>query len=591
MKRFGGFLNVILTMTIALMLIVGCAKPTTPAAVEPTKEEAPVVEPTQPPEATKEEIVEVPIVTPTEAPKVSSAILLVDAEPGGTMVRNFNPFITGHLEGTLISIYEPLIIYSQPKSEFIPWLATEYSYNEDATKLTFKIRQGVKWSDGEPMTVDDVVFTYNLLKNFPALDGGGVWANLDSVAKVDENTVEFTFKQAYIPGLLNLGQVSIVPEHIWKDVADPVASLNENPVGTGPFTEVTLFSPEAYQIERNPYYWQEGKPMFQGYRVTNLSDDTVFLALGKGEIDWTSSFVPDIQNIYEAKDPEHNKWARMCTGNATFVYLNTTRKPFDDVNVRKALSMALDRDLMIHTALYDYSIKADATGLTTTFNRWKDPAIVDGNAELVSLKIDKANEMLDAAGLAKGSDGFRRLPDGTPIKVYADNAGWADYAAISEIVAQNFKAVGIDAQARSFEAGAWFDKVFKGDFDIAVGWSSTGSTPYETYRGLMSEQTLKPVGESSGENWHRFASAKADELLAKLASEPDEAAQLEIAHQLEELFVNEFPAIPIYNQCDLIEYNTARFEGWPDPNDPYAAFCTYSNPQTLILMVNLKPKE
>jgi len=546
-----------LMLAVALSLLVACAAPATPSAVEPT---------------------------------VSPAILIVKAEPGGgQIVRNFNPFIPGHLEGTGISIYEPLIVYSQPRSEFVPWLATEYAYNEDATKLTFKIRPNVKWSDGEPMTVDDVVFTFELLKTFPALDMGGVWANLDGVTALDDSTVEFTFKTAFIPGLLNLGQTSIVPQHIWKDIADPVQFMNENPVGTGPLTEVTNFQPQTYQIERNPYYWQEGKPMFQGYRVVIMGDEGMYAALSAGEIEWTSGFIPDYQNVYVAKDPEHNKVARMCTGNATFIYLNTTRKPFDDVNVRKALSMALDRDLMIHSALFDVSIKADATGLTTSFDRWKDTAIVQDNAELVSLNIDKANEMLDAAGLAKGPDGFRRLPDGTPIEVYADNAGWSDYAAISEIVAQNLQAVGINAQARAFEAGAWFDKVFKGDFDIAVGWSATGSTPYETYRGLMSSQTFNPIGESSSENWHRHASAAADELLAKLAAEPDPAKQMDIVHQLEQLFVDEFPAIPIYNQCDLVEYNTARFEGWPDPDDPYAAFATYSNPQTLLLMVNLKP--
>jgi peptide/nickel transport system substrate-binding protein len=570
-KRYSRVFRGLFFAALILQMVAACAAPT-PTAVSPTDTApAPATSPTN-------------TAQPTET--TSNAILVLHNEPGSTIVRNFNPFSPNHLYETTVSIYEPLLIYNKATGDFVPWLATDYKFNADATALTFTIRQGVKWSDGQDFGPNDVVFTYDMLQKFPALDTGGIWANLDSAKVGDNNSVVFTFKKAFVPGLLNLGQVPIVAEHIWKDVADPVSYTNDNPVGTGPFTQVTTFTVSFYQVEKNPYYWQKGKPTFQGIKsVVYGAEEDQLMALANGDLDWDSSFFADIETSYKSRDPEHNNWTAMCDGNATFVYMNTTEKPFDDVNVRKAISMALDRETMLHTALYDYSQAPDATGLTYSFTKWKDPDIVKNNADLVSYNPDKANEMLDAAGLKKGADGMRTLPDGTPMKFYVDNAGWADYAAISQIVAQNLKKVGISAEARSSDPNAWFDKVFKGNFDIAVGWSATGSTPYETYRGLMSSETFKPVGEQATENWQRVSDKQADDLLAQLAGTPDFDKAQPIVKQLEQRFIDIFPAAPIYNQCNLIEWSTRNFTGWPDPKNPSVNFEAW--PPTSLMVLNM----
>ena len=291
-------------------------------------------------------------------------LVSVSTEAQQTWLRNFNPLLN---EGSVrwpthCGVYEPLLVYNVINGETLPWLATKWEFSADAKTLTFTIREGVKWSDGTPLTAKDVAFTFNLMKEKTALTGGagGARAVLDGyVTKIeapDDTTAVFTFSEAFTPGLWDIGESMIVPEHIWKDVEDPVTFTNENPVGSGPFTEIGKFEAQYYEVLANPNYWQEGKPYIKGFRFPALPDnETANLATVNGEIDWASNFIPDIENAYVSKDPEHNHYWFPATGDEVMLYVNCTKAPFDDVNVRKAFSMALrsrpdrpDRDVRLH---------------------------------------------------------------------------------------------------------------------------------------------------------------------------------------------------------------------------------------------------
>src|SRR5262249_29970569 len=150
---------------------------------------------------------------------------------------------------------------------------TGYKWSDDNKTLTFTLQNNVKWSDGQPFTAKDVAFTFNLFKNKPGLQGAGLVAMagdnayVESVTATDDTTVVFNFKQVFTPGLYDIIGQMIVPEHTWKDVADPSKFTNDNPVGTGPFTQVVNFQSQAYQVDKNPNYWQPGKPYFQSIRM------------------------------------------------------------------------------------------------------------------------------------------------------------------------------------------------------------------------------------------------------------------------------------------------------------------------------------
>ncbi|HEX6291217.1 MAG TPA: ABC transporter substrate-binding protein [Herpetosiphonaceae bacterium] len=541
-----------------------------------------------------------PAGSPAAAPTGDSkGIMTVSTQQQPTWVRNFNPFSNAFLFPTVHGIYEPLMIYNVVKGELTPWLATEYAWSDDNKKLTFKLRDDVQWSDGQPFTAKDVVFTFNLLQKTSGLIGSGAvamngdTAYVESVNAPDDQTVEFNFKQVFTPGLYDIANQDIVPEHIWKDVPDATKFTNDKPVGTGPFTEVTVFQNQIYQVEKNPNYWQEGKPYIQGFRMPAYpGNEQANLATINGENDYAANFIPDIEKTYVAKNPQTNGYWFPPVGATVMLYLNTSKPPFDNADVRKAISMALNREQIVKVAMYDYTKPADPTGLSEAYPNFKlkDAATI---ANWTTLNVDEANKMLDAAGLARGAGGTRMKPDGTPMQ-YEINvvSGWSDWVSAVQIMAQNLKAVGIEATVKTYDFTAWIDRVQKGEFDMSIGWSTGGATPFNYYRGQMSASTKKAIGEIGGENWHRYASPKADELLTKFASTADEAEQKQLAEELQKTFAAEAPAIPLFPGPSWYEYNTTRFDGFPTKDNPYAvgSFFHQSTPEQLIVMTTVKPK-
>jgi len=525
-----------------------------------------------------------------------AGLLTVSQDQQQVWIKNFNPLLP---EGdsrwpTHAGIHEPMIIYNTIKGEIVPWLATEYAFNADNTELTFTIRDGVSWSDGTPFSAKDVLFTFNLLIENTALPGtGGVRGVLESVSSVDmptENTVRFVFSKVYTPGLYDLGHQMIVPEHIWKEVADPVTFTNETPVGTGPFTEIGTFQDNYWELHKNPNYWQEGKPVFEGIRFPAYpNNDAANLATLNGENDWAGNFIPDVEAAYVAKDPENHHYWFPSTGATVHLYANTTRAPFDDPNVRKALSMALDRAQIVEIAMYDYTHPADTTGLSDAFTDWKSDAAT--GAGWAEQDLEAANELLDAAGLTLDGD-VRKLPDGTEM-VYDINvvSGWSDWVQSCQIMAQNLEDIGIKAEVKTYDFTAWFERVQTGDFDLSIGWSTGGATPFNFFRGMLSGQTALEVGEAANENWHRYVSEEGDSLLADFAATSDVEEQKRIAEELQVIYAEQAPAIPLFPGPQWGEFNTTRFTGFPSEENPYALLSTYAYPERLLVMTTIEPVE
>jgi len=523
--------------------------------------------------------------------------LTLNYEQVSTWVRNFNPFSANALGSTFTAIYEPMMIYNKATGELVPWLATKYQWSEDNLTLTFTIRQNVKWSDGEPFTAKDVVYTYNLLQNNEALTGTAASVlneYIDSFSAPDDFTVVFKFKSVYTPALYDIANQIIVPEHIWKDVSDPLTWTNDNPVATGPFTEVTKFESQIYVVEKNPYYWQEGKPTFQGLRYPAYADnDAANLALVSGDLDWAGNFVPDIENTYVAKNSENNHYY-FVGGDGISLLINTTIKPFDSADVRKAISMGIDRAMIIKTAMYDYIPVADATGLGDTYKVWKDQAAIDAGKAWMTYDVEAANAALDAAGLTRGNDGIRVDQDGKKMEYeLIVPSGWTDWISASQIICQNMSDLGITVTLTTPEETTWTDSVTKGEFQWALGWGSGGPTPYNYYRGQMSALTSMPVGQSANENWGRYVSPDADKLLDEFAKTSDITEQKKLMGQIEMLFVEEAPVLPLFPGPDWYEYSTARFVGWPSADNNYApgvpyAYAPYN--ATLIVLTTITPK-
>jgi peptide/nickel transport system substrate-binding protein len=529
------------------------------------------------------------------AQSATDGLVTVGNETAPTWLRNFNPLLAEELARwpTVAGIYEPLLVHNTMTGKIVPWLATEYAFDPENATLTFTLRDGVVWSDGHPLTAKDVAFTFDLLRAHDSLPGtGGIRSVIPLIEEIrvpDERTVTVAFNQVFTLGLYDLGHQMIVPEHIWKNVADPVRFLNEEPIGTGSFTEVAVFQDQYWELHRNPNYWQAGKPLVRGLRFPAYGDgQAMTLALLSSEIEWAGSFIPDIEQTYVAKDPEHHHYWFSPTGNVVMLYANTTRTPFSDVNVRKALSMALDREQIVEVAMYGYTHPADATGLSDAYQVWKNAdAVAQGG--WTKRDLTEANRLLDASGFA-WDGGTRVLPDGSRMAYEIDViTDWSDWVSAAQVMADSLEEVGIAATINTYDFAVWIDRVQKGQFDLSLGWSAGGPTPFNFYRAIMSTATVKPVGDVAADNWHRFGSDEADRLLEQFAATFDEELQRNLADQLQFLFVEHAPAIPLFPGPQWGEYNSKRFTGFPNEDDPYALLSAWATPDHLLVLTSIRP--
>ncbi len=521
-------------------------------------------------------------------------VLVVAQEAASSWVRNFNPLTTATAPRwpTQAGIYEPLFVFNSITGQSVPWLATGREWREGNLLLRVHTRSAVRWSDGRDFTARDVAFTFNLVKRFPGLDRRGVWAFLAQVRAIDDTTVDFRFKRLFIPGFDEIAAQSIVPEHIWSSIKDPVSFTNDHPVATGPFTEVRQFQAQAYEIGRNPYYWQPGRPRFDAIRCPAFpGNDRANMALAFDELDWAGNFVPAIDRVFVKRSPSTHAYWFPLTGTCVFLYANNMRAPYDDIRVRKAVSMAIDRKLLVDVALYRYSRPSDVTGLSDALSTWRD-ASVPSTDDWVRHDPTAAGALLDEAGLRMGPDGFRLLPNGKPWKCQIlVVAGWSDWVRGCQVMARSLRAIGIDASVRTYDFSAWFQHVQEGDFDMSLGWTFEGPTPYTFYRWLMATDTVKPLGKVAIGNWHRHASAAADTLLAAFERATDPVEQHRISSDLQRVFAREAPAIPLYPNPSWAEYNLGRFTGFPTPQDPYAdpSPNKIDRGEVLLVLTNLTP--
>ena len=519
-------------------------------------------------------------------------VMVVVQETQAAWVRNFNPLAPsgGDRWPTRAGVYEPLMIYNRATSEWTPWLATAFRWSEDNRTLTYTIRQGVAWSDGQVFDAEDVAFTFSLLQRFPALDTGAVWTHISEVRATGPREVAFQFRAPYSPAVEHIGHQPIVPEHIWSQVDDPVVWSNPEPVGTGPFTEIRAFRSQVWELGRNPTYWQEGRPFIDALRFPAINgNDQANLALVQGEVDWAGNFVPAVDRTYVSRNPEHHRYWFPLLNGTVFLYPNAKNAHLADVRVRRAVSQAIDRELLVKVAMYDYTRPSDATGMSDLYEGWRDAEVA--SASWVDQDLSEAAKLLDAAGLKKGPDGIRRTASGEPISLELTViAGWSDWVRAAQVITRSLSRVGLDVRLRSLDFSAWYDRATRGEFDLTIGWSDEGPTPYGLFSGLMSARAAKPIGETSATNWHRYASVEADGLLDAFAKTTDAGRQRAIVGSLQRLFSEEVPAIPLFSSPSWAEYNTERFVDFPSPDDPYASPSPNSHPDPLLLLTRVRPR-
>ena len=516
--------------------------------------------------------------------------LSIVAEPPGGMSEVFNPFVATARWPARNTMYEPLMIPNMVTNELSPWLSTEYEWNDDATELSFKLRDDVKWSDGEDLTADDVVFTLGLYNDNPGLFGSytRVFESVSDVNAVDDNTVKVTFTQSSVTALTDLLQQFIVPEHVWSDIEDPTTFDNANPVATGPFIDVSSFSSQEYKVRANKDYWQPLEVDEISLRSYS-GNDQINAEVTAGNVDW-GGLMPEPQRTFVALDEEHNHywWPKTRTVN---VQLNTTIKPFDDATLRTAMSMSIDREKVANDSYWGEATAANPVSLATDFfESWIDDTVVTEFSKNTEYDPEAAKKMLKEAGYKTDSSGALLMADGTPVAIeMIVPTGWTDWISTIQAITENFGEIGIEATTRTLQYDSWAADVYSGNFEGTLVGSYPSLTPYQFYYENMSEDTVPEPGEQSSINGQRFGDPEATELLQKFTSTVDTEEQLEIIKSVERRFAETMPLIPVVEGPDYGLFTTKRYTGFPSADDPYAQLSLQLDYTAYLVLPHLKP--
>lgn len=531
-------------------------------------------------------------------------LLTIPREDMGTFTRNFNPFTTNSAPMTGQAVYEPLLIVNPLSGEITPWLAESWAMSDDAASLTFHLRPGVTWSDGRPLVAKDVVTTFAVHR---AVTGG--YDYLDSVTANNATAVTLTFTRPCSVALQELGSQLIAPDHVWSAISEPAKYPNPDPVATGPFTKVTSFQAQSFDLMPNPTYWGNKRQdddvgdstsssatastadhaSVPGIRMLAFAgNDSANLAAVSGDVDWAPQYMADIQSAYIDKDPAHRHYWFPGADSTIQWTLNTTRAPYNDPAFRKALSQAVDRTTICATGMSGYAQPADPTGLGDSFRAWKDPAVAA--APLCTYDKAAAAAALDAAGYTLGTDSKRLGLDGKPLALTISvGSTSSDWVSVAQIIVQNLADVGISATIDSPDWSEVTAALETGNFETAVCWSSLGATPYTYYEATMSTQKVKPIGTHALENYHRFGDEQATALLSQFAATTDQARQIEICHQIQQRYADQLPVIPLFPGPIWGAYTDEHFTGWPSQDNPYASLSTRAA-TTVLILNSLRPR-
>jgi peptide/nickel transport system substrate-binding protein len=533
-----------------------------------------------------------------------SGTLTIVPSPKGNFTANFNPLLTGATNDPSFGmIYEPLMAQNRfdgtaPK----PWLATSATWNSDFTSITFKLRTDVKWSDGQAFTADDVVYTFNLLKQYPALDTSGLWTKnattgktlFNSVSNPDSSTVVMNFNQnASVFEWYFAAQTPIVAQHTFSKLSNPSTDLNSQPVGTGPYV-LKSFAPSLITLEANSHYWQPGLPKIKTLKYPAFSSNTsAEVVLNDSQIDWAGVAYPNIKQWATSNSSNHYFYAPT---NVVELYLNLQKAPFSDLAFRKAMSAAIDRDAIVSQGSWGLGSPASPTGVLVPANQKflasQYSNLKFGSAEAPSGNISAAQALLDGAGYKKNSSGkYLDKTTGQPITFNINVvSGWTDWDQIVDIMVQNLNQLGLNVKANQTQFADYYSGLQTGKFDATISWTNQGPSPYYPFYGLLSSVNSAPAGQQANPtNWERFTNSTVDQGLQSFTTATSDADKIAALTPVQQVMVEQLPVIVLYENFAAYEYRTSTATGWPTADNYYDAGSPYQHPEDARVVLHLSP--
>ncbi len=549
-----------------LVVVASCATPTpTAAPVAPTQKAADVT--AQAPAATKAPA------PPTAQPAASAD----GPRKGGTIVVSIaaDPAqlnIGTSLESNDLSvgtkIFNTLLVDDATFTPQPAGLAESYQVSPDGKTLTFKLRSGVKWQDGQAFTCADVAFTFDtFLRKYSPTSSTLLNDTLEGVQCTDDLTAVFKLKAPSMPLLAQLGQMDggvVLPKHLLEGQDPTKSTFNQKPIGTGPFMLSEWVRGDHITLVRNPNYFMKGRPFLDKiiYKIIpNAQAATA--AFEAGEIDYIQDFrtsksdldrfskMPGVQIGYDLEPPKrmvleiNNVSCKLCT----------------DINVRRAISAAIDRDAGIK--LTRFGAGTPVYGPIAPQYAWA----YNKNASEPHYDVAAANKLLDDAGYKRGADGTR-FSLGLTVR-----AGDSRYDRPADVIREQLKAVGIDLKLRVVEKAVLYDQVYaKYDFDIYISRRPGGADPATGIFGQYTCDMIDP--KKTNVNSTRYCNKDLDALIAQAGLGMDKAERAKLYYQVQDILTKDIPIVDLWidTATDITRKDyVGHFQvGWPaDSNWDY----------------------
>ena len=493
---------------------------------------------------------------------------------------NFNPFDASSVlvqMGVTSFIYEPLLQYNELQvNQYYPWLAESWAFSTSGQTITFDLRPRVTWDNGSQFTAYDVAYTFNLLKDNPGMNRGGIPIVL--AAATDPSTFTLTLSQPAYAYLYEIARVPIVQSG-FSQGRNPARYIVSDPVGTGPYVLASRhdLTPRKLVLTARRNYWQEGEPPVQELVFPAYSSSSaVASAFKAGDLDWADQPVPSLLPALVGKqDAGVHVWAPPV--NCVSLVVNLTRYPLDELAVREAVSATIDRNALSAKAENSYEPPAtSSSGLVlpadSQYLSAADTNDLEGNSNAAQAEL-----IMSLAGFHTSPAGYWADSKGQEAKFTIEEpAGTANFAS-AVLVAQELAAAGFDVGAEAVPPAQWERDMAQGTFDASIRGSVAGPTPYYMYRNWLDPSLLKKGRATNGGDYELLdaataptAAAAVKSALAEYRDNPSGSpAASSAVKALASVVSNYLPVIPLLYGVAWGEFSTRHVNGWPDDADPY----------------------
>lgn len=457
------------------------------------------------------------------------------------------------------------------KGEFVAMLAHELptldngGLSADYLTVTWKLREGLKWSDGEPLTSDDIRFTIEVLSNpnSGAVSGTGGFDLITNIETPDDLTVVLTYSQPY-PGYLDQFAYGLLPRHATGAAEDMTSwEWNRQPVGAGPFIVSNWVSGESISMTKNPNYFEAGKPYLDGlvFRIVpEPAAQTAMMMNGEAQFHlWPGEFKEDYDKLLAGKATQHlipGIWNMAIDFNLSAPFdgdpaAATPHPILGDIRVRQAIASAIN-----YGSLQQDVLKGSVGDSTNPFAYgWYQCDL----PRKFGYDVEKANQLLDEAGWVMGDDGIRvakgamYAPDGTRLSLELQGYTAFDPLQLTEeFIVENLKAVGIEAHIQNYDFSIIFGTYednsprMVGDFDMLIFDRGFTTEPQGYVADAYSSTSIPTAENPTGGNYFRWVNPEVDAALETAGSSFDQQARKDAYCKVGQAVIDDMPQVYLY---------------------------------------------